>query len=574
MLFVIRIKMWSRFEIIFICLLFSRKVNSLQIEPKSLIKDIFFKDNIKSIIYVIENGTDIPLNTEVPYKVLSFHHFSILCENLQQDKINLLTIIVNNRPTCSGKMWLFKKVLIIIHSNNTQLFTLGNCVNGLRRGLILYNFEESKFFELLDFFVSPVRGSSRKEIIYPQNKYYPYIQNIQHSYIQIDVEEFIFPVLFKYSDKFSQGQVKLGGFLFHMIKAFAESIRGQLIFIVKEFKYFLDKNNVVRQITSSIFIDRTHQFPIQSYLENELYFIEYFSNELVYPLTTESGIKFIYGKVFDIASWIGILLFWIWFVFLCTINYRKSFSSSIFDGLKYFLNQDVRIYRENYLTYKVFLLSAFLINTIYLNLIGSYSKISYFDGSKDLRIKVVKIKDSNDLIYSADIYQNYLSKNAYILEPMQLEAFNEIQKFTNNFNFKHEKVLLKKNTSKAFLPLGSKFSMVIDEVYNHVLKSYSSGLIQKWKQEVAFEYFRGNLKNYEIEKVNLHASFDEETLENLLIPFTVIFGGCLIAFVVFYVEILMALKNLVLNIISIVFLLITVFYVSFKGNDLIESLFL
>lgn len=520
-------------------------------EISKLIEQICYKDQLRTVVFVnLDRDSTIFRNIQLPVEFLGFDKFINNDDELSNNQQNKLLVIFLDKKICSStsRFSVFKKSLIIFLKNNEiypkiipvedelNYIFQKTCLSDLISRSLLYREKESKLYRIEGIRKPPSYGHTFTEIDISQNSYFPLIKDLKMEYvIHVWVEEFIFPIFFTYKDKISNFSTKLGGFHYHFIKTLAESINAELIVEFKNFtKYAVASDNSIKEIIYRYF-ELCHEFTIKRQFENTKVFVEYFSNEMVYPLSTVRRTNFIYGQVFEYTTWIGVLLYWSLFVILCFYIEKMNFVVLIFDGVRYFINQDVRIPRRTAYFYKYFLIGSYLLNTIHSNMCGAYSKIQYFNGLRDDRIKILNNSDFNELTYSPDLEQNYLTQNAYILEPFQYEAFRSIQILRRNYNFLHEKV---NNSKRMFLPLEFYNSLIQEEVNFYFLHCYSSGLMRKWKQDVAWDYFRGNLKCFEIENVNIEASYAPETIDNFLFPFTIIIGGLTISFIVFYIEIL------------------------------------
>lgn len=576
------------FYIIFLNISNGKSSETNETNILNLIERIFFTEKLKTITFVIMDKEPTFLyNIELPHEVLRLEQLSLryptnykIIEN-QQNK--LLVIVPDPQQLCAmpSEMKRFDRILVLFMNHQeiypkkyngqmelTDIFHK-TCLSLHLSGCLFYREKDFKLYRLPKLKKGPSHLKIFTEIDIFQKSYFPLINDLENeSTIEVWVKEFIFPIFFTYNDKVSNSTLQFGGFQYHLIKTFTDYINGKLVVRLPNFtSYYLKDNTIENKTFYQVAIG--HRFFIGKQTEIPRFFFEYFSNEMVYPMSTVRGTKYIYGKVFEYSTWIGVLSYIISFVILCCFLEKNNIMRFILDGIKYSINQNVRIPRKTVYIYKSFLLGSFILNTIHSNLCGGYSKILYYEGLKDDRIKVLKNSDFKDSIYSQDLQQNYLTRNAYILEPFQYEAFKAIQILRRNSNFLHEQV---NNSKKMFLSMYHNGSIIQEEVKLYLLYAYSSGLMHKWKQDVALEYFRGNLKNFEIENLNTEASFNPETMENLLIAFTIIIGGLTISSIVFYIEILTKTQiSLIIN--NFVFLAFFICLVASNGFSIILNLY-
>lgn len=553
----------------------------------NLVEDIHRKDGFDTlIIFNDANYTNFFSRSDLFPKITT-DSFSYKMERSIQSRDNLVIAILNveiypldflNIDFLMDKHFL--KILFVVSQSKKSrqmMLTLNKLyIKCWDRRIIktLVYFDKDPNHTLYTSRLSSERkGWSIEHVSFPQKTYYPPVKNLHKRNVQVSFEEEQLPLLMIYLDKVSN-DYHMGGFQYHMIKAFGKKFNAHLVYsnLLAKADFIVDERNN-RVVHAQTRLRHLHEEDLQEFFITQQVkfqpssYLEYYSNQLLCPTNIVKRVN-IYGKAFDWFTWLVVIGLLPGFSIVSYVAFKDDFVHTFFDGVKFYLNQAVRFPSRRSHVYRTFFFIAFVFNTMYSNLYGTYNKLMYYDGINDHRVGII-----NHVEINQSQSQIVLSKNAHILDPLTWETFREIQKFTNNYSFKRMKMLNKTDAPISFFDLGRlRHFFLVDELNTHILLSYSSGLIQKWKQKVAFEYFRGNLTNIQMDKVLSEVKFEPESIENLLIPFVMVAGGWIVASVAFYLEILITLCKgnntnvsvfATINLVAIFSLLLCILYLKF-----------
>lgn len=291
------------------------------------------------------------------------------------------------------------------------------------------------------------------------------------------------------------------------------------------------------------------------------YYLETFSDNIIFPLQREINKQSIFLLPFDTSTWIVTLVILILLAVVRKHWLSGDFFLELMESSKVVLCQGIkdtssRLWILQFLTFAY----GFVISNVYLNIYGNINQFS-----------AVKIKSVESLVKSGievvgcpavcnientvlDLpkgitvnpnikVDTYNVNYAYYLKPGMFEPFKEIQKFKNIKMFgllehsfrQHQFSFSRINPNSPFK----------SDLNRHILDVYSSGLISKWKSDSARMIVRAGMKDkhFEVLELDLGATYTPLGVTDLQIPFYVIVFGLTIGLMCFVVEVKLGKKK-------------------------------
>lgn len=496
---------------------------------EKLIEDIYSKIFFRNLIFIdfkdLRSLPTIPaLFMFLPSSEISnFHnkrhitHNSFLVVSLSSNKtkrVKTLEISFANK---------FSRVLFVVEGNleHKPIFYYEDifeyCFNE-RQLKSLVIFEDSPgVFYFLPYYSETFDVSQVMELDFPQENYFPspieLLEDKTLNFYCLQHHDFFF---FNFREKYSN-KSRFGGFLYHFFKSFGSKMKIPVQF---HQNFTKSENGTYHEFPFDLIVNVINYDP-SVVIENHT------PRQLVYPRRTETTDNRFLIASFDRYTWLCILLTIPCFsVYYTLASENFDLSNAALNGMRFYLGQGVRFPRKRNNIFKAFLVIGFMINTLYVNLFGYFSKIhvATLDGYRDKRI-VSRVNYSKSM--------PMMLSTVYTMAYWDWEFIKGLQKIENNFNLM--KFDIQPDQPLAFFNLQNAFKFYLREELNtYIFQVYSHGLMQHWKELAIFEIRRNDRESYILYKV----PHDLRMNENMAVPFYVLFCGLLFAILCFCFEVL------------------------------------
>lgn len=471
-----------------------------------LIEDIITKHHFQNLIFINLNEriTDFPkmifssLEDLTLKQVTSNSLFVVLLSNNKSENKDTLQTISSN------------KVLFVVEGGQEQELWLNYIFE-------LYP-EALKLKTLVVFGSSPaIWYSSHVSFDFPQENYFPKAMDLIKAetlnfYISNKTKDFLY---FEYYNQLTR-KPKCGGLLCYFFKVF-----GSRMNISVEFKNSEEKNQT----------NNGHELFYKEDITKSMKpsaVIEYFTSSFGYRPGTVISRGTFFTAAFDFYSWLSIVLMILSFNVYYTVASRDfDVINTLLNSIKFYLGQGVRMPAKRSMIFKLFVVVGFIVNTMYVNLFGYFSKVGVinFDGWQ---------RDSG-LVLNMKFYDKSMTVEPgalYYLGYYDWEILDEMHRHKKSFD------LIRVNKSwpsKAMFDLSGqdKFHLEV-ELNAFILDVYSFGLMQWWKRVSVKDISRTNRLLYQV--------LDEDSPEiqindNLDAIFMLMLYGLLASFIAFGVEV-------------------------------------